>query len=207
MSTLTATAVRTAHIDMAHSEVGFQVRHLLSKVRGRFTDFAGTITFDEAQPDQSSVQFTVRTASIDTNQPDRDTHLRSDDFFAVEQFPTLTFTSTAVRHRRGQHYDVSGDLTIRGHARPVVLSVEYLGKQDGSFQGSARLEMIPQGDLTAKLTFDRIPLARVLTLIPGAIETADGAVSATITARAPAARLQEADAWDVTGKLNVCGNA
>ena len=128
MSTLTTTAVRTFQIDTAHSEVGFQVRHLLSKVRGRFTNFAGSITFDEAQPEQSSVEFTVQTASIDTNHPDRDTHLRSDDFFAVETFPTLTFTSTSIRHRSGQHYDVSGDLTIHGHAKTVVLAVEFLGK-------------------------------------------------------------------------------
>jgi polyisoprenoid-binding protein YceI len=128
MSTNTATDIRTHQIDKAHSEVGFVVRHLVSKVRGRFSDFGGTITFDEAHPEHSSVSLTVQTASIDTTQADRDTHLRSNDFFAVEQFPTLTFQSTAVTARGDNQYDVAGELTIRGVSKPVVLKAEYLGQ-------------------------------------------------------------------------------
>src|SRR3954454_2394139 len=95
MSTATtaATSALTFTIDKAHSEVTFQVRHLLTKVRGRFSDFEGTIGYDEEHPEQSSVNVTIQAASIDTSEKDRDTHLRSADFFEIEKFPTLTFTS------------------------------------------------------------------------------------------------------------------
>ena len=129
MTTATAltTSVRTFQIDPAHSQAEFQVRHLLSRVRGRFTDLSGTIDFDQAAPEKSSVAFSIRTASIDTNQPDRDKHLRSDDFFAVDKFPTLTFTSTGISARSPEQYDVTGNLTIRGVTKSVVLPVTYLG--------------------------------------------------------------------------------
>ena len=81
-ATVTATAVRTFAIDKTHSEAAFQVRHLISKVRGSFTDFDGAIEFDEGAPGQSSVRFVIQAASVDTNTADRDAHLRSDDFFA-----------------------------------------------------------------------------------------------------------------------------
>ena len=129
MTTRTATAVvvRTFTIDKAHSEAAFQVRHLLGKVRGRFTEFSGTIGFDEAQPQESFVSFTIDAGSIDTNQPDRDAHLRSADFFDVDKFPTLTFTSTVVTPRGEGRFDVAGDLAIRGITRTVTLPVIYLG--------------------------------------------------------------------------------
>ena len=126
-ATTVDTTTRTLQIDRAHSQVEFQVRHLLSRVRGRFTDFAGTIQFDPATPERSSVSFSVQTASIDTNQPDRDTHLRSDDFFAVETHPSLTFASTRIVARGSEQFEVAGDLTIRGITRSVVLPVVYLG--------------------------------------------------------------------------------
>lgn len=128
MTSATSTTTRTFVVDKAHSEAIFQVRHLLSRVRGRFSGFEGTIEFDEQNPENSKVDFTVHTKSIDTNQPDRDTHLRSEDFFAVEQFPTLTFRSTRITRRRDNQFDVAGDLTIRGVTRQVVIPVEYLGK-------------------------------------------------------------------------------
>lgn len=123
----TAIATRYA-IDAAHSEAAFQVRHLLTKVRGRFSEFAGTIDFDSEDPAQSKVSFVVQTKSIDTAQGDRDVHLRSDDFFAVEQYPTLTFDSTSIRSRGANHFDVAGDLTIRGVTRSTIIPVELLGK-------------------------------------------------------------------------------
>lgn len=123
----TATTTRSFSIDKAHSEAAFQVRHLISKVRGRFTDFDGRIEFDATAPERSSVNVTIQTASIDTNTPDRDTHLRSDDFFAVDTFPTITFVSTAIAPKGGNHYDVTGTLTMRGVSRTVVLAVEFLG--------------------------------------------------------------------------------
>lgn len=123
-----ATALRTFQVDKAHSEAVFQVRHLITKVRGRFSEFEGAIQFDESAPERSSVTFTIQTASIDTNQADRDTHLRSDDFFAVERFPSLTFVSTKMTKKGDQAFDVEGDLTIRDVTKRVVLPVTFLGK-------------------------------------------------------------------------------
>jgi polyisoprenoid-binding protein YceI len=128
MTPTTATAVRTFSIDPTHSEVGFQVRHLLTKVRGRFTDFTGAIQFDEAHPEQSTLTFSIKAASIDTGAPDRDAHLRSADFFAVEQYPAITFASTRITPRGGERFDVEGTLTIRDHAQAITLPVSYLGK-------------------------------------------------------------------------------
>ena len=123
----TAAAVRTFAIDKTHSEATFQVRHLITKVRGRFADFAGTITFNEAQPAQSSVSFEIQAASIDTSTPDRDAHLRSDDFFAVDKYPTITFVSTKIEATGGNDYAVTGDLTMRGVTKAITIPVTFLG--------------------------------------------------------------------------------
>ena len=128
MTTQTATAVRTLQIDRSHSEVAFQVRHLLSKVRGRFADFAGTIEYDESHPENSRVDVVIQAGSIDTAEGDRDKHLRSADFFEVDKYPTLTFVSTSVTPRSGDVYDVAGNLTIHGVTRPVVLPASFLGQ-------------------------------------------------------------------------------
>lgn len=127
MATTTATAVRTFQVDKAHSEVTFQVRHLITKVRGRFSDFEGTIAFDTANPARSSVSFTIQAGSIDTNQPDRDAHLRTGDFFKTDEFPTLTFASERITPKGGDAYDVTGPLTIRGVAKTVTFAVDHLG--------------------------------------------------------------------------------
>ena len=136
MTTQTETAVSTLEIDRSHSDVAFQVRHLLSKVRGRFNEFNGTIEFDAANPRNSRVDVTIQAASIDTGEADRDKHLRSADFFDVETYPTLRFVSTSVTPRdghtghtghTGRTYDVAGDLTIHGVTRQVVLPAAYLG--------------------------------------------------------------------------------
>jgi polyisoprenoid-binding protein YceI len=127
MSTAVTTPIRTYQIDRAHSEAAFQVRHLLTKVRGRFSDFRGTIQFDQAAPARSSVDFTIQAASIDTSEPDRDKHLRSADFFDVEKFPTLTFTSESVTPDGAERFDVHGTLTIRGTARKLTVPITYLG--------------------------------------------------------------------------------
>jgi len=122
-----SSTVRTFTIDKNHSEAFFQVRHLISKVRGHFADFSGTIEFDAASPVNSKVDFVIQTASIDTNQADRDTHLRSDDFFSVEKYPTLTFKSTSISPKGGDDYAVEGDLTIRDVTKRLVVPVTHLG--------------------------------------------------------------------------------
>ena len=127
MTTQTAVATPSLGIDRSHSEIAFQVRHLLSKVRGRFADFAGTIHFDAARPQDSHVEVVIQAASIDTAEADRDKHLRSADFFDVEKFPTLTFTSTSVVPRGADAYDVVGDLTVHGVTKQVTLPATFLG--------------------------------------------------------------------------------
>jgi polyisoprenoid-binding protein YceI len=116
----------TWDIDTVHSEVSFVVRHLVvSKVRGRFDRFSGTIVTDE-NLDRSSVNVTIDASSINTNEPNRDNHVRSADFLDVEHFPNITFRSTAVRNEGGRFF-VDGELTIRGETRPVTLDVEANG--------------------------------------------------------------------------------
>ena len=127
MSTAVTTPVRTYEIDKAHSEATFQVRHLLTKVRGGFSDFRGMIQFDGTAPERSSVDFTIQAASIDTSVSDRDKHLRSADFFDVEKFPTLTFTSESVTPHGSERFDVNGTLTIRGTAKNFTIPVTSLG--------------------------------------------------------------------------------
>lgn len=127
MSTATATTARTFTIDKSHSEVTFQVRHLITKVRGHFEDYAGTIEFDAANPANSKVNVTIQVASIDTKDAQRDGHLKSDDFFSAEKFPTITFVSTKITPKGGEDFQVEGDLTIRDVTKSVVLPVTHLG--------------------------------------------------------------------------------
>ena len=122
-----AAAARTYTIDKMHSEVAFQVRHLLTKVRGRFSEFTGIILFDELHAGDSSASLTIDASSIDTSTPDRDQHLRSDDFFAVATHPTITFTSSRVVRKSADTFDVDGTLRIRGVAKEITLPVTYLG--------------------------------------------------------------------------------
>ncbi len=126
-ATSTSTSTRTFVIDKAHSEAAFQVRHLITRVRGRFTDLSGTIRYDAEKPEQSSVHFVIQAASIDTAEPDRDAHLRSADFFDVERFPQLTFESTRVAAAGRDRFDVTGELTIHGVAKEITLPVAFLG--------------------------------------------------------------------------------
>jgi len=121
-------ALETWKIDPSHSAIGFSVRHMVvSKTRGRFTKWSGQIRFDPANPAASSVEVTIDPASIDTADAQRDAHLRSPDFFDVEKYPVASFRSTKVEDRGGDRYDITGDLTIHGVTRPVVLDAVYEG--------------------------------------------------------------------------------
>jgi polyisoprenoid-binding protein YceI len=132
------TSTRTFAIDKAHSEATFQVRHLVTKVRGHFSDFSGVIAFNEQAPEQSTVAFTINTASIDTATPDRDAHLRSEDFFFVDKHPTITFASSKITKKAGDEYDVQGKLSIRGVTKDVTLPVTFLGHAKDPW-GNARI--------------------------------------------------------------------
>lgn len=114
-------------VDPDHSGVSFTIRHFVSNVSGRFKDFDGVIKYDKANPAASSVSFTVQAKSIDTDNDDRDNHLRSPDFFDTEKFPTLTFSSTSVKAVDADTLEVTGDLTIKGVTRKVTIPVDLLG--------------------------------------------------------------------------------
>ena len=117
----------TYGFDLSHSRVGFVVRHLMvSKVRGQFSQFEGTVVIAE-NPTDSKVEVSIDAASIDTRDETRDNHLRSADFFEADSNPKLTFASTAVRHVKGNDFEVDGDLTIHGTTKPVTLKVELEG--------------------------------------------------------------------------------
>jgi polyisoprenoid-binding protein YceI len=115
-------------IDKVHSEATFQVRHMMSKVSGKFADFAGKINIDRAKPAASSVEFTIKTASIDTGNADRDKDLRGPNFFEVDKNPEITFKSTAiVASGKKDVYDVTGDLTMHGVTKKITIPVESGG--------------------------------------------------------------------------------
>lgn len=124
-------------IDPAHSNIGFSVRHLMSRVRGRFTEFSGEIVVAD-QPEQSSANVTIELASVDTGTAMRDNHLRSNDFFDVAQTPKMTFVSTGVR-QAGESWVLSGDLTIRDVTKPVEIALEFLGVDPTGLQGEQRI--------------------------------------------------------------------
>lgn len=118
----------TYTVDKAHSEVGFKVRHLgITNVRGDFPDYDATVTMDGEDLSTLVAEATIKTTSIDTGIERRDNHLRSDDFFNAEQFPTITFKSTAVRNINGSSFELVGNLTIRNVTKEVVFEAEYLG--------------------------------------------------------------------------------
>jgi polyisoprenoid-binding protein YceI len=123
-----AAEVDTYAIDPAHSEVAFQVRHLVTKVRGEFRQFEGDVRIDWDNPADSSVRFTIAAPSISTANDDRDKHLRSQDFFWVDKYPELSFVSSEVKPTGKDSYDVTGTLTIRGVGKQVTLPVTYLGE-------------------------------------------------------------------------------
>ncbi|HEX4221699.1 MAG TPA: YceI family protein [Pseudonocardiaceae bacterium] len=130
MSTPTVTipgyAIGTWDIDPVHSDVTITARHLVvSKVRGRFDDFEGTLE-TAANPLESKVNATIKATSISTKQPQRDDHIRSADFLDVENHPTITFASTGLRVS-GDDYELDGNLTLHGVTKPVSLQLEVVG--------------------------------------------------------------------------------
>jgi polyisoprenoid-binding protein YceI len=117
--------------DKDHSTVGFLVHHLFSKVSGKFTDFSGQISLGEADPEQSTVEVTIKTASVNTSNDMRDQDLKSPNFFDVNKFPEMTFKSKSVKRTGQNTADVTGDLTLHGVTKEAVLKVELLGKGAG----------------------------------------------------------------------------
>jgi polyisoprenoid-binding protein YceI len=131
-----AFAADTYVFDKAHSTLGFQIRHLFSNVTGKFDDFTGTIQFDETNPEQSAVEVNIKTASIDTGVKMRDDDLRSPNFFDAVKYPATTFKSKSVKSTGKDTFEVTGDLTMHGVTKEVVLKVELIGKGTGMKEGS-----------------------------------------------------------------------
>lgn len=118
----------TYEIDPAHSRFGFLARHaMVTKVRGHFADFSGTVVADGSDPTASRIELSINVASVDTASEQRDAHLRTNDFFDAENYPEITFVSTSIEQRGPTTFAVTGDLTIRGVTRPVTLDVEFTG--------------------------------------------------------------------------------
>ncbi|HET6954022.1 MAG TPA: YceI family protein [Acidimicrobiales bacterium] len=127
-TTVPASLTGTYAVDPSHSRIGFAARHaMVTKVRGSFSEFEGTGYFDAGDPARSHLRVTVQAASIDTRNPDRDAHLRSNDFFDMETYPEITFASTVVEPIGPGEYRVTGDLTIKGITRPVSVDFAYTG--------------------------------------------------------------------------------
>jgi polyisoprenoid-binding protein YceI len=130
MSTTTASSTLTGAyaIDPAHSRIGFVARHaMVTKVRGSFNEFDGSGYFDAEDPGRSHLALTIQAASIDTRNADRDGHLRSNDFFDMEEHPEIRFASTVVEALDSERYRVIGDLTIKGVTKPATVDFEYTG--------------------------------------------------------------------------------
>jgi polyisoprenoid-binding protein YceI len=129
----------TYTVDAAHSRFGFVARHaMVTKVRGQFNEFTGTATIDGEDPTKSAVQVTLEVASIDTRNAQRDGHLRTNDFFAVSDYPQITFVSTGIAYEGGHDFIVTGDLTIKGVTKSISIPLEYQGQATDPF-GNVRI--------------------------------------------------------------------
>lgn len=130
------TGLTTWQIDPTHSEVGFSVKHLMiSTVRGRFSGVKGSVLLDSEEISRSSVEVEIDAATIDTREEKRDGHLRSPDFFDVEKHPTITFRSRRIERLGSDRFRVTGDLTIRGVTREVVLEATDEGRERDPWGG------------------------------------------------------------------------
>ena len=124
----------TYTLDPAHTRIGFVARHaMVTKVRGAFNEFEGTATLDGGNPAASHVEVTINAASIDTRNAQRDEHLRSNDFLAMQEYPKITFSSTGVRQVDDTTFEVTGDLTIKGVTRSITIPFEFEGAAKDPF--------------------------------------------------------------------------
>ncbi len=129
----------TYTIDPAHSRIGFVARHaMVTKVRGSFNEFEGTAVLDGDDVSRSSAKVVIQTASIDTRQAQRDEHLRSNDFLAMEEFPQITFVSTSAAQTGDQEFTLTGELTVRGVTNIVEIPFSYEGSATDPY-GNARV--------------------------------------------------------------------
>lgn len=154
-------------IDPTHSEVHFKIKHLvISTVTGAFKSFNGTATSASAGFDGAQVKFSIDVDSIDTNQPQRDGHLKSADFFDTGKYPTIDFESTSFQNVGGDDFKLTGNLTMHGVTKPVELDVEYGGSEKDGY-GNVKHGFEVSGKINRKeygLTYNSITEAGGLTL-------------------------------------------
>ena len=148
MTTTAAVTTGTWKIDPTHTEIGFTVRHLMSKVRGKFDTFEGTVVSAD-DVTASTVEVSVDLSSINTGTADRDAHLRSGDFFEVDAYPSMTFKSTGIKQESDDEFVLSGDLTIKGVTKPIELEVEFLGEGSDPW-GGTRVGIEAKGEISRK---------------------------------------------------------
>ncbi|MCX6499971.1 MAG: YceI family protein [Arthrobacter sp.] len=148
MAELTPEYAGQWRFDPAHTRIGFSTRHaMVTKVRGAFNDVDGFITVDAEHPERSKVGLTVKVASIDTRNADRDQHLRTNDFFDAPRFPEITFVSSRVDQVDQGHFIVSGDVTIKGITKEISIPIDFIGVERdpmgnlrAGFEGSRRID-------------------------------------------------------------------
>lgn len=133
--------------DSAHSTITFKVRHMLGTAKGKFTKFSGTIEVDREHPEMSSVTATIQTASIDTAIAKRDEHLRSADFFNVQQYPEITFKSRRVKQTGANTGEIAGDFTMHGVTRSITLNVQLVGDPESAVKGQTTRWRVTTGPL------------------------------------------------------------
>ena len=137
-------------IDPTHSEIGFKVKHMMfTNVSGKFNSFEATIQNEDNNFETSKINFSADTTSVDTNNADRDSHLKSADFFDVDNFPKLSFVSTDVKKINEGEYKISGDLTIKDVTKSIVLDVEYSGLMTDPW-GNTKIGLSLNGKINRK---------------------------------------------------------
>jgi len=183
-----AVQAQTWTIDAAHSAAHFAVRHMMvSTVRGDLGKITGTVNFDPAKPAAASIDVTIDVNGIDTREPGRDKHLKSAEFFDVEKFPTMTFKSKTIEPAAGGGFKVTGDLTMKGVTKEVVLEVEPLRPVIKDQRGNARTGTAA----TTKLNRQDFGVSWSRTLDGGGVVVSDEVavtIDVELVAAAPAAK-------------------
>ncbi|MGD9206510.1 MAG: YceI family protein, partial [Desulfobacterales bacterium] len=129
-ASFTSAELQKWDIDKGHSSVYFDVRHTYATVRGYFEDYTGSVQFDADNMEMGRIKLEVKTKSVNTGIPNRDNHLRADEFFAVKKYPTMTFESTGVKQKQGNEYIVEGNLTVKGKTQKVAVPFTYFGSRE-----------------------------------------------------------------------------
>jgi polyisoprenoid-binding protein YceI len=150
-ASFTSAELQKWDIDKGHSSVYFDVRHTYATVRGYFEDYTGSVQFDADNMEMGRIKLEVKTKSVNTGIPNRDNHLRADEFFAVKKYPTMTFESTGVKQKQGNEYIVEGNLTVKGKTQKVAVPFTYFGSRENPLKKGQQV-----AGFEARFTVDRL---------------------------------------------------